>query len=380
MNKQLAETVFYVTGKGELQSALESDIDQLVKEHPYFAPAQLLLVAKLKNENSYNLREQTQKASLFFNNSRWFQYQLSEIKLDDLSFNYQGIESTNEIVHKEEEEIKPIQQENIIENSSIATLVEEVKVEEKVIPENTYKVFESSSYNEIFIPNYSIPTVEHVREIFSGINRPEITVPTEKVVEENVVVIDEEKPVSIIEAVKHEVIEEVKTEDKIPDIEPIIIENTAKDNVKTQNFGLDLVKQNWEKPVADSAKSLLPFNAEPYYTIDYFASQGIKFDFTKEPHDKLTTKMLKFTDWLKKMKGIKPENMEFDEDDDLNKTIQNIAVNSNVTKEIVTETMADVFAKQGKTEKAIQLYIKLSFLIPHKSSYFATKIQELKGI
>ena len=135
-----------------------------------------------------------------------------------------------------------------------------------------------------------------------------------------------------------------------------------------------------EKPVDDSAESLLPFNAEPYYTIDYFASQGIKFDFTKEPHDKLTTKMLKFTDWLKKMKGIKPENMEFDEDDDLNKTIQNIAVNSNVTKEIVTETMADVFAKQGKTEKAIQLYIKLSFLIPNKSAYFATKLNELKGI
>ena len=48
MNKQLAETVFYVTGKGELQSALESDIDQLVKEHPYFAPAQLLLVVNAK--------------------------------------------------------------------------------------------------------------------------------------------------------------------------------------------------------------------------------------------------------------------------------------------------------------------------------------------
>jgi hypothetical protein len=42
--------------------------------------------------------------------------------------------------------------------------------------------------------------------------------------------------------------------------------------------------------------------------------------------------------------------------------------------------MADVFIKQGKVDKAIQLYIKLSFLDPHKSAYFATKIQQLKGI
>ena len=42
--------------------------------------------------------------------------------------------------------------------------------------------------------------------------------------------------------------------------------------------------------------------------------------------------------------------------------------------------MADVFIKQGKVNKAIQLYIKLSFLDPSKSTYFANKIQQLKGI
>ena len=36
--------------------------------------------------------------------------------------------------------------------------------------------------------------------------------------------------------------------------------------------------------------------------------------------------------------------------------------------------------KQGKLDKAIQLYIKLSFLNTDKSAYFATKIQQLKGI
>jgi hypothetical protein len=42
--------------------------------------------------------------------------------------------------------------------------------------------------------------------------------------------------------------------------------------------------------------------------------------------------------------------------------------------------MADVLVKQGQVEKAIQLYIKLSFTNPEKSSYFAAKIEQLKGI
>lgn len=140
------------------------------------------------------------------------------------------------------------------------------------------------------------------------------------------------------------------------------------------------VKNDWNTPLTETAANTpLPFETEPYYTIDYFASQGIKFDYSKEPQDKLTTKMLKFTDWLKKMKGQKMETV-VEDDPELEQTIQNIAQNSNESKEVVTETMADIFAKQGKTEKAIQLYIKLSFLIPAKSTFFAAKIKELKGI
>lgn len=89
---------------------------------------------------------------------------------------------------------------------------------------------------------------------------------------------------------------------------------------------------------------------------------------------------MKFTDWLKKMKGTKPEDMQVEPDPELEQTIINIATSSNESKEVVTETMAEIFAKQGKLEKAIQLYIKLSFLIPDKSAYFAAKIKELKGI
>ena len=119
----------------------------------------------------------------------------------------------------------------------------------------------------------------------------------------------------------------------------------------------------------------------PQHSIDYFESQGIKAEITDNANDNLSHKLRKFTDWLKHMKTISLEtDKDLGTDPELENAIQNIAQNSNESREIVTETMAEVLEKQGKKDKAIQLYIKLSFLNPDKSSYFAAKIQQLKGI
>jgi hypothetical protein len=129
---------------------------------------------------------------------------------------------------------------------------------------------------------------------------------------------------------------------------------------------------------ADTKNAVLPI--DPYYTIDYFASQGIKLDLKKNQPDKLGKQVKKFTQWLKHMKklgpedalaseGISPEEVE----------AQRIADASNTAREVVTEAMALVLEKQGKRDKAVQLYRKLTFLNPDKSAYFAAKIKNLNG-
>ena len=46
--------------------------------------------------------------------------------------------------------------------------------------------------------------------------------------------------------------------------------------------------------------------------------------------------------------------------------------------DVVTEAMAEVWAKQGNRRKAIETYNKLSLQNPSKKAYFAAKIENLK--
>jgi hypothetical protein len=58
--------------------------------------------------------------------------------------------------------------------------------------------------------------------------------------------------------------------------------------------------------------------------------------------------------------------------------VQQLADHSISEDEVVTETMAEVWLKQGNKEKAIETYNKLSLRNPGKSAYFASLIEQLK--
>jgi len=117
---------------------------------------------------------------------------------------------------------------------------------------------------------------------------------------------------------------------------------------------------------------------EPYHTIDYFASQGIKFVQEINPDDKLGRQLKSFTEWLKVMKKLPQKTIEQNIDETTSETIETEAAQSLTGKEIVTEAMAEVLIKQGKTEEAAEVYRKLSLHNQDKSAYFAAKIEQLK--
>lgn len=68
-----------------------------------------------------------------------------------------------------------------------------------------------------------------------------------------------------------------------------------------------------------------------------------------------------------------------DEEDEIPEQVFEMAVKS-ITKDEdnVNETFANIYVKQGKIDKAIDIYKKLSLIYPEKSAYFAAKIESLQ--
>ncbi len=111
---------------------------------------------------------------------------------------------------------------------------------------------------------------------------------------------------------------------------------------------------------------------------DYFAAQGIEIDLSKVPQDKFTKQLRSFTAWLKVLKHPEtgPNLAEIGEEQE--KAIAEIAEKANKMEDVITEAMAEIWEKQGNNKRAIAIYLKLSFIFPEKSVYFASRIEQLK--
>lgn len=134
------------------------------------------------------------------------------------------------------------------------------------------------------------------------------------------------------------------------------------------------------QPEKPAGEPVIEFQS--YHTIDYFASQGIRLQQAELTKDRLGQQLKSFTEWLRSMKKLpSSENAVATPEDDFRQ--QNViqdAANSIQEKDVVTESMAEVWLKQGNNVKAIEIYEKLSLLNPSKNAYFAAKIDQLKSV
>jgi len=196
------------------------------------------------------------------------------------------------------------------------------------------------------------------------------------VVAPEIMAVEEIKPVTADKQTAIAISNEAIDEDDLP------ADDEAKEDISNpvvQSRMARLMEQHlsdFKKPVEKQEEIIAKPN--PFHTVDYFASQGIKLLAGMQGADALGNKVKSFTEWLKQMKRINQQPTDLGTDTETEKMIETIALTSNETKDVVTVAMAEVLVKQGKTEKAVQLYQKLSFLNPSKSTYFAAKIQELK--
>ncbi|MBL0133800.1 MAG: hypothetical protein IPP79_07245 [Chitinophagaceae bacterium] len=163
---------------------------------------------------------------------------------------------------------------------------------------------------------------------------------------------------------------------------PILVKEAAITPVSTDETAIPAVPTDSSVPAAHSvAPSLEEPLFEPYHTIDYFASQGIKLRLEDLEKDKFGKQLRSFTDWLRTMKKIAPvvagNPVAEPQQDPSEAEIQKVAAESVEASDVETEAMAEVWVKQGKKTRAAAIYRKLSLLNPGKSHYFAAKIDQL---
>jgi hypothetical protein len=320
MQHHIQTLVKHFFHKESLQEVTVNQLQKFIDDYPYSAVGQILLAKKLHDTGAQNFDEQGGKATLYFHDPVWAGWLLKQNDSTDRSlFEQPGTMSGT-----------------------------------------PHFVFNNIAASEPVSAPADTPPWEEAA-------------PTGPVAEQQPIVLEQPGAVNEFEPLREEpVIDQTSVREEPPAIESVQQEAPPPPPQPAEP----------SLPAADKAdKDDLSF--EPYHTIDYFASLGIKLKPEELAKDKLGQQLKSFTDWLRSMKKISPAQQAAEnvaEMDDLTtKSIQKIAEFSNEAKEIITEAMAEVWAKQGHREKAVAIYEKLSLLNPSKSSYFAARIEALKS-
>ncbi len=303
-------------GKSSIEECDLQEIQHLVDRYPYFAAAQFLLLEKLKQEASPDYTSQLQKAVLYYHNPLEFEFFISSGQL------YSDVEplSTDEALAQA---LPQIWQEN------------------------------TPSLNNDNSDQNSIPAMEEVAENDSD---PYWAVTKETINDKEEPLLHQEKiPLNLLEMKLLQIEQQESSAETLRNVSP-----------------LDPTLVMPEENVAE-----LTF--EPFHTVDYFASQGIKLSQDEAGKDKLGKQLKSFTDWLKTMKRLPVVDEKKLVETSTEKKVQVLAEDSVHGSDVYTEVMAEVWLKQGNPQKAIEIYHKLSLLNPSRMAYFAAKIDHLKS-
>lgn len=325
MNPLLNEIAQHLTGKTDLQSCSEQELEILAAKYPAFSTAHLLLAARSRQESHI------QKANLFFPTGIW-NNSLLESGMGEAVFTGSSI---------------------AVENPEITAEPVKAELETPFTKEELVEQTEEDRKTEVDITG-----------ALSG------TTTSDSPVSETVAEVNAEVEVPFTE---EELVDQTDDSD-----DESLDESPAEINIP---FPKDLPTAADLKaaPAPSSELAGAPLAFEPYHTVDYFASQGIRFRDENKPKDRFSVQLKSFTEWLKAMKRLPESEIVAATTASEEKKVEQMAQVSISPREVVTETMAEVWEKQGNHAKAISVYEKLSLLDPGKSAYFAAKIEQLKN-
>ena len=416
------------------------EMDYLVEEYPYFPIIHFLRTRKILADQLPESDSGAARTALYFPNPHWLQYQLDgiipagekELPLAEIMTTPSQVEELTAVIPEEHTvpaaEVIQEESEMNFDDKRIFSASETIVAEDKVISEEISEATEEISDSPEEFSEATVEFSEVTKEISEAteeINEAteEISEMPEEIIEapeelndatvepgdltdesgeathepdhlEDPAGYEEEIPVEGRMSVEALLAEEEIPAEFIPGIEESFAETSFEEESVQEEVPQALLADLTEEkaPVMEPPLNIsLPemdkhageesfqIPIEPLYTIDYFASQGIRLRQEEEQQtDLLSVKLRSFTEWLKAMKKIHPEKLDQKMGQEEENNIRVYAESSNEPRELYTEALAEVYLQQGLRQKALMVFEKLSLLDPSKSAYFAARIREIK--
>jgi len=318
--------VHSILQKASLEDCTLEELQSIARQYPYFAPAKLLLAEKLKASDLDSYNEELHKLSLHFTDPLWLDLLLNGYSTEPLS--------------------SP-GPENLIESRPQQLVPGSEKIEMPEMVMDGSAAMQTTTHEE-----------EQSMEDQTGMNAAGDVQPGSEEVQQPSEVNEAALPVS-------------QERDNI---------DTGRPETGSESEHLmDESERQIPLPDLNQGPTETEITIQPYHTVDYFASQGIKFVAEEKPGDRFGQQLKSFTEWLKAMRRLPEAQVIKLSDEGFETRVQELADHSLNERDIVTETMAEVWLRQGNKEKAMEIYNKLSLLNPAKSAYFASLAEQLKN-
>ena len=345
-------------GRENLIDVPRDEVRMLAEKHPYSPLVQYLLTRRLQLSGDPGYGESVARTAIYFHNPHWLSLLLRRQTADE---RMSELEQSLGLAHAEASAVAP----------------EEAQLEEERLDESPVEMEEEAPY-EILLPEAGEDTLQ--TEAFATELSPgDAAIPaTWKEAEDE----PASKGADHLQSAQEEQAPAMETTEAGETNETETLTGPEEsDNDDDAAPSLRVSSPEEEVPSLSGAlgetEEVMPI--QPLHTLDYFASQGVKLE--TETTAPVATKVLSFPEWLRAMKPVHPSKpSDTDGRVTVEEAVRQDAEESDTVEEILTEAMAEVYAKQGLRLKAIDIYRKLSLLHPDKSSIFAAKIEQLKGI
>lgn len=345
-------------------------LKQVVADFPYFTVSQVLLAKALFNEKHYESEKYLKQTALAVPDREVLYYYLHNLEKKPVVLKQEPVRTPEPVALP----VEPVRVEPIPE-----PVAEEIKPAENIV---------------------TIPPIE------TTVETPEETIPavTEIVPETDVVeIVAEADPVKVPEAMIEPVVEELPLKEEeinVPvsetlEVEPLSSEpqipveteelKPAQPGNEAHSF-MEWLQLAGKQPLEKPAAIVSPPAPEPQSVVQRPEIKEEKPEAPAAPLVEVTKEDIEkavansnindfgniLDKFIKENPSISRPKAEFF--NPVNMARQSVEEDD----ELVTETLANLYYKQGNHRKAIRAYEKLCLLYPSKMTYFATLIQKIK--